>query len=243
MSRLAACLTLLLALATPLHAQEPAKATRILFIGNALTSQNDIPARVEKVARATGRKAVVEVIAKPDFGLQDHWQDGEAAKAIAKGWDLVVLQQGSTAASGAREQLIDYSTRFARLIRDAGAKPVLYMTWPASDRMRDYPNTISAYRAAASAIDGLLAPVGEAWLRILSADKRVRLYGSVTSPSSLGADLAALTIYLSLFPAGPQEFDDAFVNKIAKALEIPPDLRDKFFDAATRAIDEPMPIP
>ena len=51
-----------------------------------------------------------------------------------------------------------------------------------------------------------------------------------------------LTTYLSLFPAGPQEFDEAFVQRIATALDIPAPRRDQVFDAATRSIDEPLAI-
>ena len=58
----------------------------------------------------------------------------------------------------------------------------------------------------------------------------------------LGADLAVLTIFLTLFPAGPQEFDEAFVAKAARELDLPADRRDPFFDAVTRAIDEPMAL-
>jgi hypothetical protein len=140
---------------------------------------------------------------------------------------VVVLQQGSSARYPDRTLLIDYARRFAKPIREAGARPALYMVWPTSDRMQDFRGVISAYREAAQAIDAIVLPVGEAWLRALSADKRLRLYGDVIHPASLGVDLAVLTIYFTLFPAGPQEFDDAFVAKMAKALEIPAERRDQ----------------
>ena len=96
------------------------------------------------------------------------------------------------------------------------------------------------HRQAAQAIDAILLPVGEAWLRALSKDKRLKLYGDAIHPSSIGSDLIVLTIYFGLFPAGPQEFTEAYVTKIAKALDMQEDKRDLFFDAATRAIDEPL---
>jgi hypothetical protein len=116
------------------------------------------------------------------------------------------------------------------------------MVWPLSDRPRDFPATIESYRLAAKAIDAILLPAGEAWFRVLSKAPRTRLYADGIHPSSLGSDLAATTIYLSLFPAGPQEFDEAFVTKIARSLEMDASLRDLFIDAATRAIDEPIAI-
>jgi len=90
--------------------------------------------------------------------------------------------------------------------------------------------------------DGIVIPAGEAWLRVLGEDKRARLYSDTLHPSSLGGDLAVLTIYLTLFPAGQYEFTEEFVARAAKALEMPADKRDLFFDAVTRAIDEPMVV-
>ena len=218
----------------------PAKAQRILFVGNSLTYTGDIPARLQKLAAAMGRKATVETVAYPDFSLEDHWRDGRALAAIRKGWDIVVLQQGTSSLADSREQLLEYARKFAQPIREAGAKPALYMVWPVQNRPGDFGAVIASYRAAATAVDGVLLPVGEAWLRALGADKRIRLYSDAINPASLGQDLAILTIYLTIFPAGQYEFDEAFVAKAAAALDIPSDRRDLLFDAATRAIDEPM---
>ena len=114
------------------------------------------------------------------------------------------------------------------------------MTWPLADRPREFPDAIASHRAAAEASGALLLPAGEAWLRALTADRRLKLYSDAIHPSSLGSDLAVLTLYLAIFPAGPTEFDEAFVEKIAGVLELPRSRRDPFFDAATRAIDEPL---
>jgi hypothetical protein len=224
------------------HAQAPAKPVRILFIGNSLTFSWDAPERLAKLANAMGRPTEARSIAFPEFSLEDHWKDGRAAKELARGWDFVVLQQGPSIRPEERAALLDFSRRFAKIAREAGARPALFMTWPASDRLQDFSATIGAYRAAATAVDAMLAPVGEAWLRALGADKRLRLYTDRVNPAGLGADLALVTLYLTFFPAGPQEFDEAFVAKIARVLEIPRDRRDLLFDAATRAIDEPMAL-
>jgi hypothetical protein len=222
-------------------APQPAKALRVLFVGNSLTFMTDIPGRFAKLAKAMGKEAVVDSAAFPAYSLEDHWSDGRAAAAIRKGrWDVVILQQGTSAHAEGREQLLQYSKRFASLIREAGAKPAIYMAWPLSDRPRDFPGAIEAHRAAAQAIDALLIPVGEAWFRALSQDRKVKLYSDAIHPSSLGSDLIVLTIYLSLFPAGPYEFNEDYVARIARQLDMQQSRRDLFFDAATRAIDEPL---
>ncbi len=236
-----ASLLLLCAVITAAHA-EANPPRRILFIGNSLTYTTDIPARVAKLARAMGKDVVVESVTFPSYSLEDHWNHGGAAAAIAKGWDVVVLQQGPSASPESRKHLVEFTKRFAPLIRAAGARPALYMVWASSDRQRDFSAVVESYRVAAQAVDGILIPVGEAWLRVLSKDKRTKLYGDTIHPSSLGSDVAVLTIYFSLFPAGPTEFDEAYIAKIARLLEIDKSLRDSFFDAATLAIDEPLKL-
>ena len=238
--RLLAFAALLLACASV--AGQPSKPTRILFIGNNLLASTAIPARLEKLAHAMGRKATVDAVTVDDFDLEEHWRDGRALAAIRKGWDVVVLQQGASIDAASQARLRAQAMRFAEPIRAAGARPALCMTWPPIDRVRDFGEVIKAYRAAAASAGAELLPVGEAWLRAISADRRLRLYSGSALPSSAGSDLAVLTIYLALFPAGHQEFDEAFVAKAAKALDMPADRRDLFFDAATRAIDEPMAL-
>lgn len=227
--------------ATLAHAQP--KAARILFVGNSLTSATDIPGRVAALARAMGREAQVESVTVNGYSLQDHLDDGRALATIRKGgWDVVVLQQGTSARPDSRAELVESTKRFAGPIRAAGARPALYMVWPLSDRRHEFPGAIEAYRAAAEAVDGLLLPAGEAWLRALAKDRRLRLYGDGIHPSSIGSDLTVLTIYLSIFPAGPQEFDDKFVERLGRQLEIPGHLRDALVDAATLAIDQPVKL-
>lgn len=221
----------------------PPQPTRVLFIGNSITTASDIPSRVAKVAEATGRAVKAQAVASGGYSLADHWREGAARERLREGWDIVVLQQDVPAGPEERERFVQDVKRFAAAIREAGARPALLMTWPRADRLPELRESIAAHRAAAEAADAILLPAGEAWLRALGADRRLKLYtGEGTQPAALGSDLAVLTIYLSLFPAGPQEFDEAYVGKVAKALRTPDSTRDLIFDAATRAIDEPLPL-
>ena len=240
MLRLLACLALVIA-ACAAHGQ--AKPTRILFVGNSLTSVTDVPGRLVALARAMGREAQVESVTFNGYTLADHWSDGRALAAIRKGgWDYVVLQSGSSGRRDSGAELVESVRQFAAPIRAVGARPAIYMVWPLSDRQYEFPNTIEAYRSAAEAVDGLLLPVGEAWLRALSKDKRLRLYGDAIHPTSVGSDLIVLTMFFAFFPAGPQEFDEKFVERLARQLDIPARLRDPLVDAATLAIDQPLKI-
>lgn len=177
--------------------------TRILFIGNSLTYQNDLPGMVCTLARAAGRPAVCESIAKPDVSLEDHWHAGEARKAIATGrWDIVVLQQGPSALPESRRLLIDYTKRFDAEIKKAGARTALYMVWPSRSRRGDAEGVSQSYRAAAKAVAATLLPVGDAWREAWAIDRNLPLYAADNfHPSGSGTYLAALVAYRHLLGA------------------------------------------
>jgi hypothetical protein len=53
-------------------------AVAILFVGNSLTATNDLSGMVEAMGRAAGVNVRCAAVAKPNFSLEDHWNDGEA---------------------------------------------------------------------------------------------------------------------------------------------------------------------
>ena len=170
---------------------------RILFIGNSLTYSNDLPAMVATMGRAEGRKIECEAIALPDFSLEDHWQRGDAQRAIARGgWTMVVLQQGPSALPESRALLVEYTKRFDREIRRAGATTALYMVWPSRTRRGDFDGVGASYAAAARSVGGVLLPAGDAWREAWKLDTHLPLYGpDGLHPSPMGSYLAALVIY------------------------------------------------
>lgn len=188
---------------------QPAPPTRILFVGNSLTYQNDLPGMVCQLARSVGRRLVCESVAKPDYGLEDHWNMGEARAIIAGGrWDVVVLQQGPSARPESRRVLIDYTTRFDAEIKKSGARTALYMVWPSRQRRGDAEGVSQSYQAAAKSVDALLLPVGDAWRQAWAVAPELPLYAADNfHPSGVGTYLAALVVYRHLLgepaPATP----------------------------------------
>ena len=191
----------LLVAAALLAWQPSASPARLLFIGNSLTYENDLPGMVCLLARSAGRPLVCESVARPDYGLEDHWRDGEARKAIAAGrWDIVVLQQGPSALPESRRVLIDYTRRFDAEIKKAGARTALYLVWPSRARRGDFEAVSRSYRAAAQAVGATLLPVGEAWRAAWALDDGLPLYqADGFHPSDAGTYLAALVAYRHLF--------------------------------------------
>jgi hypothetical protein len=178
---------------------------RVLFIGNSLTAANHLPATVAALARAAGVRIEYRVVAKPNFSLEDHWNDGDARKAIARGgWTFVVLQQGPSALPESQRLLIDYARRFDGLIRAAGATPAMFMVWPSRERTADVAGASRSYGAAARAVGGVLCAAGDAWQAAWLQDPRLPLYGpDGFHPSPLGSTLASIVIVEALTGRAP----------------------------------------
>lgn len=179
---------------------------RVLFIGNSFTYTNDLPAIVAAMAEASGQKQFTyKSIAFPDYSLEDHWQQGEARKAISgERWDFVVMQQGPSALPESRTLLLEYARLFDAEIRRAGAKPAIYMVWPSYPRLSDFDRVSESYRLAAEEIKSALFPAGEAWRAAWRRDDKLKLYSSDgLHPSQAGSYLNALVIYEQLYGKSP----------------------------------------
>lgn len=206
----AAFIILFLVLTAPgkgeLNVSDKAKPFRVLFIGNSLTYSNDLPAVVEAFAKAAGQRSFsYKTIAFPNFSLEDHWNNKDVHKALMKGpWDFVVLQQGPSASDEGRAVLLEYARRFAAEIRKIGARPAFYSVWPSASRMQDFKGVSDSYRQAAEEVDGLVFPVGDAWLNALRVKTSIGLYSADGfHPSPLGTYLAGLVIYEQLYNRSP----------------------------------------
>src|SRR5262245_3501079 len=189
------------------QAEPPTSAfKRVLFVGNSLTAANDLPAVVARLAMTDGQpQPAVRTVAFGGFSLEDHWNQGDARRAISDGpWDVVILQQGPSALPESRRLLIEYARRFADLIRKAGARPALYMVWPSRDRRQDYAVVSQSYNAAAKAVDGIVLPAGDAWRLVLQRHREIALYSTDgLHPTPAGTYLAALVIYQGLYERSP----------------------------------------
>ncbi len=185
-----------------LKSQDSAQGLHVLFIGNSLTYSNDLPSIVEALAESSRQKRLsFKAIVFGGYSLEDHWNQGEARKAIAQGgWDVVVLQQGPSASTEGRQLLLEYARRFSEEIRRVGAKPALYMVWPSLERAGDFDRVVESYQLAAKDAEGLLFPAGEAWRGAWRRDSHLKLYSpDGLHPTVAGSFLAALVIYEQLY--------------------------------------------
>ena len=202
-------------------------AIRVLFIGNSLTATNNVPAIVERLGRLNSEQIVTKTVAYPNFSLEDHWNQGDARKAVAEGgWSVVVLQQGPSARPESRVLLVEYAKRFAAEASRVNARVALYMVWPSAARLRDFDGVKASYEAAAREAGGVFLPAGDAWRQAWRRDPKLGLYGADGfHPSASGSYLAALVIYrgltgkAALRPAADEVPNPGLLHEAAVAIQ------------------------
>lgn len=178
---------------------------RVLFIGNSLTTWNDMPAMVEAFAIETNVEPpfVGYLLTADGYSLADHWYEGSQQIIRQAEWDIVIMQQGPSAVPENRVMLRQYAANFAGEIRAVGALPAMLSVWPAESRMYDFPAAIESYRLAAEDVNGLFLPAAGAWIEAWNRDPSLRLYSDDIHPSMEGSYLTALVIFGRLYERSP----------------------------------------
>ncbi len=194
---------------------------RVLFVGNSLTYYNDMPDMVSRLADGDpdAKPFVAVSFTRPGWTLQQAAQNEELERLLEEiRWDFVVLQEQSTLASSSPSEIggksLPAATRLHHLSVRAGARTIVYMTWP--------------WRYDGDLADQLgvpAAPVGLAWdearrrrpgLDLLAEDGR--------HPNVAGSYLAAAVLYTTLtdrdptkstFTAGLAQDDARFLRALA----------------------------
>jgi hypothetical protein len=189
-----------LSLESPTVGSLPPGGKHVLFIGNSLTYVHDLPDIVERLGALTGDTIRTATLAKPNYALLDHLADGGAKSMIQRErWDVVVMQQGSSALTEGRTWLYAGVDSLAPYIRAAGGAPALYEVWPSADRALDVPKVRESYLTAAQRVNGRFYPAGTAWQEAWRRDSTLALYEpDGLHPSSTGSFLAALVMYEQL---------------------------------------------
>lgn len=103
------------------------------------------------------------------------------------------MQQGPSTLPESRQNLIEWTGRFAERIRQAGARPAIYMVWPSNG---DFDGVSRSYTDAAHAVNGMLIPAGEAFRSVSRDHPEITIFQSDNfHPTQIGSYLAALVIY------------------------------------------------
>lgn len=181
--------------------QSSNKKISILFVGNSLTYTNNLPQLVKKQGRAYGVLISTDVLAKPNYALIDHWNDGTIQKEISSGkYDFVIVQQGPSSQQEGRKLLLESGKKISTLCRENGSEICFFMVWPSLQHYKTFNGVINNYREVARDNNALLCPVGEVWKTHFDKTQNFDYYGpDGFHPSKKGSQIAAEVIVSSLF--------------------------------------------
>ncbi|MBX2956727.1 MAG: SGNH/GDSL hydrolase family protein [Cyclobacteriaceae bacterium] len=183
------------------NADDAPKNYCILFVGNSLTLSNNLPALVAEEAMGRGIYINTEVLAYPNYALEDHWNDKILQKKLLnRNFDFVILQQGPSSQPEGREMLIEYGMRIKELCAYGQTKLVFFMVWPASQNYQMFEGVIRNYADAADLSKAILCPVGQQWKNYIDRTNDFSYYGlDGFHPSLTGSKKAAEIIVDSIF--------------------------------------------
>ena len=208
---------------------------RILFIGNSFTARNDLPALIAQLAAARGVQIEHTLLSIGGASLRTHWNKGEARTAIERGkFDYVVLQEQSTLPIKNAARMRENVLLFDEVIRSAGAKTVLYMTWARKHQPEKQRVIADAYESVGREVGALVIPVGTVWWRFISEHQSPALHDKDQShPTLAGSYLAACTFLATLLDESPLGIEsevklaESDVGKIQGAVAGPAPIRAK----------------
>lgn len=187
---------------------------RVLFVGNSMTLQHDLPAAVADLAVAEGYRLQVGTAAARGARLVETWRIDAFLAVLEQGWDVLVLQDFSTTCLRAPDR---WGSAFAmrEMARAARASEVLlYPTWAFPPRHSVYLKGAGAfsnppadpaafarcitahYAGIAQARGWVYAPVTEA----MGPDATPFLEDDLHHPNGNGTALIAATLWDRLRP-------------------------------------------
>jgi hypothetical protein len=181
------------------------RTVTILFIGNSFTQRNDLPGLMAAMAAEREVSIQKELISAGGASLRMHWNSGRAAQAIAtRRYDYVVLQEQSTLPVKNARRMAENIQLFHEVIKQAGSKTVLYMTWTRQHSPELQKVITDAYNSVGKKIGAIMVPVGSAWARFIAEHNRPLLYDHDQShPSLAGSYFAACVFLASLLKINP----------------------------------------
>lgn len=200
------------------HKQERARqTTKILLIGNSFTYwRGGLDRHLKTLSRSMALKPdyQTKAVTRGGASLEVMWKRTSAAAEIKKGnYDIVILQEDLPETTV--ESFRIYSKKFVDLVRQMGARPILFMTW-------DYKrlNWISmeeiadAHLELSRKLKVEVAPVGVGWALSKKRRPDLDMYEKdAEHPSAAGMFLSLLVIESTISGKSP-------LNRSSKKLKI-----------------------
>jgi hypothetical protein len=225
---------------------------RVLFVGNSFTQYNGGLALVMNQLAASAGKTPAPVFDQYTVWgqtWQHLWQNYQAPEAIAEGhWDFVVLQDYSIAAMIYRDEMDEYGRIFSDAIREAGAQPVLFMTWARGGEEPTQQMITEAYTDVGADNNATVAPVGLAFERVRNErpDLVIIHEDDKKHPTEAGTYLIGCVFYAVFYHQAPVGLTPRIGDGTKTWIDLPPEtaryLQQVAWDTVTQFRSKPAVI-
>ncbi len=189
------------ALALPGQAQK-GDTLRVLFVGNSFTFYWNLPQVVQAMAETQKFPLRSAQSTASGASWAHHWKGErglDTKTRIQSGkWDIVVLQNHSTSAIDDTAAFREYGAKFAALIRETGATPLLFQTWAYDSNPLQQTAITKGYADLARSLGSSYVPVGEIWDKARFLRPDLELYSDDKHPSPDATYLIALAFLKAL---------------------------------------------
>jgi hypothetical protein len=91
-------------------------------------------------------------------------------------YDYYVVLQEDSHPFGLEEKFLNATRTLNEWIREAGSKPVIYMTWAKKNEEQEQARMTAVHKFVAKDIDALLAPVGKNWWNYMHSWSNIEMY-------------------------------------------------------------------
>ena len=179
---------------------DPDADYQLLFVGNSLTIENNLPLLVKNRGEALGVSISCTAQVGAGYGLEDHWNIGAVQSMISSEfYDYVIIQQGPSSQAYGRASLIEYGGYMADLCENIDTELAYFMVWPAIANFDTFDAVIDNYTDAANLNNAISCNVGQIWKHHIDGSNDYSYYGTDGfHPSVTGSELAAQIIVQKL---------------------------------------------
>ena len=149
---------------------------------------------------------------------------GLPAMVQSEDWDIVVLQGHSKGpiSEETAQPFANAATKLAKVIRDAHAEPMFFMTWAYADKPEMTDQLAKAYTQTGNRLGAVVAPVGLAFAKSKARYPNIALtIKDKRHPTLAGTYLAAAVFYGTLFKQTPigNSYTATLSTEVAKRLQ------------------------
>ncbi len=198
--------------------KETAAPTTALFLGNSFiyynnSLHNHFRNLTKSIFTENAKKYFFKSMTISGSYLKDHAMSAEnmikkyTHKKKKGPWDLVILQGQSREPINKKKMksFMESAKKLDKLVRDAGSKTVLFMTWAYKEKPEMGPALRDAYTKAGNELNALVVPVGFAFDIARAKDPKAGLWAKDKKhPSVLGTYLAANVFFATFYGKSPE---------------------------------------